>query len=85
MKICYFQKFFVFHCHLWFRGPKKANDNYNDKSEHKHVKLCLILFLLYMCKFDSEHNLSTVDFLVKLPDGLPKLALMLDVRHARPS
>jgi len=37
--------YFVFHCHLRFRGLKKANDNNYDKSNLKHVKLCAILFL----------------------------------------
>jgi len=43
MEICYFQ--FVFNCYPQFRGPKKANDNYDNISDHKHVKLCAILFL----------------------------------------
>lgn len=36
---------FVFHCHGTLRGLKRANNYYNDKSDHKHVKLCASLFL----------------------------------------
>jgi len=37
--------YLAFHCVLRFiKGSKRANDDYDDKSDHKHVKLCAILF-----------------------------------------
>jgi len=37
-----------------------------------------------MQKFYFERNLSTVPFLVKLPDELPKLVFLLHEGYARP-
>jgi len=51
MKMCYFQMYFVCHCHLRFIGHKRANDNYDDKSHHKHVTLCGVLFLYVQIPF----------------------------------
>jgi len=54
--------------------------------DHKHVELCAILFVFVQITFWGHFQQHwTAAFLVKLPDDLAKLALLLHVGYTRPN
>jgi len=82
--------FVIFKCILYcaaawgVQGPKRANDIFTMTSPIANM-WNFVQYFSYMCKFYFEYKLSTVAFLVKLPEDLPKLAFWSHVGNARPN